>query len=41
MLKDGVLQYVASFKERLHRACDPVMSNLDAAKGKMKIQYDK
>ena len=37
----GVLQYVASFKDRLHTACDLARSNLEAAKGKMKAQYDK
>lgn len=37
----GVLQYVASFKDRLHTACDLARSNLQTAKGKMKTQYDR
>ncbi len=37
----GVLQYVASFQDRLHTACDLARSNLQAAKSRMKAQYDK
>ncbi len=37
----GVLQYVESFKDWLHTACDLARSNLQVAKGKMKSQYDK
>lgn len=37
----GVLQYVVSFQDRLHIACDLARSNLQAAKSRMKAQYDK
>ena len=37
----GMLQYVASFRDRLQTACDLVRSNLQMAQRKMKAQYDK
>ena len=36
-----MLQYVASFRDRLQTACDLVRSNLQMAQRKMKAQYDK
>lgn len=37
----GVLQYVVSFHDRLQTACDLARSNLQAAKGKKKVPYEK
>ena len=39
--RGGVLQNVASFKDRLHTASDLARSSLGAAKGKMKTHCDR
>ena len=36
-----MLQYVASFRDRLQTACDLARSNLQMAQREMKAQYDK
>uniref|UniRef100_A0A8C5DBJ5 Gypsy retrotransposon integrase-like protein 1 n=1 Tax=Gouania willdenowi TaxID=441366 RepID=A0A8C5DBJ5_GOUWI len=37
----NVLDYVSSFRERLHKACEAARSALSVSQGKMKKRYDK
>lgn len=37
----NVLDYVSSFRERLHKACDAVRSSLSASQKKLKKKFDK
>lgn len=38
---DNILDYVSSFRERLHHACDVARDTLSSAQTKMKVTYDK
>ncbi len=37
----SLLDYVSSFRKRLHKACEVAKAHLSVAQGKMKQQFDK